>query len=447
VVLDVTIARPDTAVQAYRGAPIAAARVQQNMSLHARTYVLPGRSIPRQRSRPSQCPLSARPGGGQAVRRRCWAGPGRSLRSGVPLKPGRWPAPSRSRSSGAFQDVGTTGGGVNQSSSSSRCTWCAPCRFDGTGPTHARGTFLLLIVASTYVRLAYQPPASGTFLSEQTSHQQSTSSTFLSQQISTSHQPNEQAEAVCLSLGAAPLAPDAWGSRIYVLRPSAPGDGLPHFIRFPCVFCRKLGLQRGTGAATSNVVGSHLLHIPRDSGPPLAASAPPRRLAATAPNDHVLMLGRQRRQRRRREQEMEMERTTSSPQIAHRCSHGKRRAADAVGDGDECSRRRWRLDPNTPMQSDLAAFAAGEEEGATSMMTSLCSGARSSPLLCASACRRGRACPHWWRGRGPPPLQQLTPRPPKFRRRARLRSAASPPPSPLRQVRPQIRLPLLAKRG
>jgi hypothetical protein len=39
------------------------------------------------------------------------------------------------------------------------------------------------------VRLAYQPPASSTFLSQQTSHQQSASSTFVSEQISTSHQP------------------------------------------------------------------------------------------------------------------------------------------------------------------------------------------------------------------------------------------------------------------
>jgi hypothetical protein len=38
------------------------------------------------------------------------------------------------------------------------------------------------------VRLAYQPPTSITFLSEQTSHQQPASSTFLSEQISTSHQ-------------------------------------------------------------------------------------------------------------------------------------------------------------------------------------------------------------------------------------------------------------------
>jgi hypothetical protein len=37
--------------------------------------------------------------------------------------------------------------------------------------------------------LTYQPPASSTFLSEQTSHQQPANNTFLSQQISTSHQP------------------------------------------------------------------------------------------------------------------------------------------------------------------------------------------------------------------------------------------------------------------
>jgi hypothetical protein len=39
------------------------------------------------------------------------------------------------------------------------------------------------------VRLAYQPPVSSTFLSEQTSHQQLANNTFLSEQISTSHQP------------------------------------------------------------------------------------------------------------------------------------------------------------------------------------------------------------------------------------------------------------------
>jgi hypothetical protein len=39
------------------------------------------------------------------------------------------------------------------------------------------------------VHLAYQPPASSTFLSERISHQQPASSTFLSEQTSTSHQP------------------------------------------------------------------------------------------------------------------------------------------------------------------------------------------------------------------------------------------------------------------
>jgi hypothetical protein len=39
-------------------------------------------------------------------------------------------------------------------------------------------------------RLAYQPPANSTFLSEQTNHQQPVSRTFLSEQISTSHQPS-----------------------------------------------------------------------------------------------------------------------------------------------------------------------------------------------------------------------------------------------------------------
>jgi hypothetical protein len=40
------------------------------------------------------------------------------------------------------------------------------------------------------VRLSYQPPASSTFLSQQTSHQQPASSAFLSEQTSTSHQPS-----------------------------------------------------------------------------------------------------------------------------------------------------------------------------------------------------------------------------------------------------------------
>jgi hypothetical protein len=39
------------------------------------------------------------------------------------------------------------------------------------------------------VRLAYQPPANNTFLSQQISHQQPANGTFLSEQTSTSHQP------------------------------------------------------------------------------------------------------------------------------------------------------------------------------------------------------------------------------------------------------------------
>jgi hypothetical protein len=55
------------------------------------------------------------------------------------------------------------------------------------------------------VRLAYQPPGSSTFLSEQIIRQQSANSTFLSEQISISHQPNEQ--AVCYSCPVASGAP------------------------------------------------------------------------------------------------------------------------------------------------------------------------------------------------------------------------------------------------
>jgi hypothetical protein len=49
-----------------------------------------------------------------------------------------------------------------------------------------------MILSSTCghaVRLAYQPLASSTFLSGQTSHQQSASSTFRSEQISTNKSP------------------------------------------------------------------------------------------------------------------------------------------------------------------------------------------------------------------------------------------------------------------
>jgi hypothetical protein len=45
------------------------------------------------------------------------------------------------------------------------------------------------LIVDQRVRLAYQPPANSTFVSEQTSHQQPANSTFLSEQTSTSHQP------------------------------------------------------------------------------------------------------------------------------------------------------------------------------------------------------------------------------------------------------------------
>jgi hypothetical protein len=47
------------------------------------------------------------------------------------------------------------------------------------------------------VRLAYQPPANSTFLSEQTSHQEPASSTFLSDQTSTSHQQPAKRTGCC----------------------------------------------------------------------------------------------------------------------------------------------------------------------------------------------------------------------------------------------------------
>jgi hypothetical protein len=52
-----------------------------------------------------------------------------------------------------------------------------------------RELFHKLLANTRPVRLAYQPPASSTFLSEQISYQQPANSTFLSEQTSTSHQP------------------------------------------------------------------------------------------------------------------------------------------------------------------------------------------------------------------------------------------------------------------
>jgi hypothetical protein len=49
------------------------------------------------------------------------------------------------------------------------------------------------IKTTVFVRLAYTPPPTNTFLLEQTSHHQPNNYTFLSEQINTSHQPNEKA--------------------------------------------------------------------------------------------------------------------------------------------------------------------------------------------------------------------------------------------------------------
>jgi hypothetical protein len=57
------------------------------------------------------------------------------------------------------------------------------------GVSHKSGVIKAADVLVAALRLAYQPPASSTFLSEQINHQQPANSTFLSKQTSTSHQP------------------------------------------------------------------------------------------------------------------------------------------------------------------------------------------------------------------------------------------------------------------
>jgi hypothetical protein len=58
------------------------------------------------------------------------------------------------------------------------------------------------------VRLAYQPLANSTFLSEGISHHQPVSSTFLSEQISTSHQPPAKRTLVMRLLEYQRIEPD-----------------------------------------------------------------------------------------------------------------------------------------------------------------------------------------------------------------------------------------------
>jgi hypothetical protein len=57
----------------------------------------------------------------------------------------------------------------------------------------------------------------------------------------------------------------------------------PSLYLFPVRFCMKSGCSGGRERQRQNTVGSRLLHIPRDPGPPLVAPTPPRRPAAAAP--------------------------------------------------------------------------------------------------------------------------------------------------------------------
>jgi hypothetical protein len=59
------------------------------------------------------------------------------------------------------------------------------------------------------VRLAYQPPANSTFLSQQTSHQQPANRTFLSEQTSTSHQPPAK-RTICVSTCRSGWVAEGW---------------------------------------------------------------------------------------------------------------------------------------------------------------------------------------------------------------------------------------------
>jgi hypothetical protein len=53
----------------------------------------------------------------------------------------------------------------------------------------AQRVIIVFSLKTQPVRLAYQPSANNTFISEQTSHQQPATSTFFSEQTSTSYQP------------------------------------------------------------------------------------------------------------------------------------------------------------------------------------------------------------------------------------------------------------------
>jgi hypothetical protein len=71
--------------------------------------------------------------------------------------------------------------------------FCPCCCKKKVGPCRGQRCTVFPSSPPRPVRLAYQPPASNTFLLEQINHQQPTNSTFLSEQTSISHQTTEQA--------------------------------------------------------------------------------------------------------------------------------------------------------------------------------------------------------------------------------------------------------------
>jgi hypothetical protein len=86
------------------------------------------------------------------------------------------------------------------------------------------------------VRLAYQPPANSTFLSEQISHQQLASSTFLSEQTSNSHQPAAKRTGCKLLHLLLPLPPQHSATRLAPWQNpcTLPGSTLPVCREKPC---------------------------------------------------------------------------------------------------------------------------------------------------------------------------------------------------------------------
>jgi hypothetical protein len=86
------------------------------------------------------------------------------------------------------------------------------CRTTGFSKTHPVG-------------LAYQPPASGTFLSEQTSHRQPANSTFLSQNkpaLGINHQPNNMLMSERTHRRVRPVAPRTHWAYVSVWVPLPP---------------------------------------------------------------------------------------------------------------------------------------------------------------------------------------------------------------------------------